>query len=65
MDKHNVPIGSSRTMAGGEFLVPGQRAYFTGKVPGMGQSARFGKVVISAIPNSGFRENKKRGRAAG
>ncbi len=64
VDKHNVPIGSGRVMAGGEFLVPGQRAYFIGTVPGIGQSARFGKVIVSAIPNSGFRENKRRGRAA-
>ncbi len=64
LDKHNVPIGSGRTMAGGEFLVPGQRAYFVGTMPRIGQSARFGKVVVSAIPNSGFRENKKRGKAA-
>jgi hypothetical protein len=64
IDQHGVPIGSGKAMAGGEFLVPGQRAYFTGRIPGMGQSARLGKVVISAITASGYRENKKKGKAA-
>jgi|GEM_PF-1543947 hypothetical protein len=63
VDKYNIPIGSGRTLAGGEFLVPGQRAYFVGTVPRIGQSARFGKVIVTAIPNSGFRESKKRGKS--
>lgn len=63
-DAYGVPIGSGKAMAGGEFLVPGQRAFFTGMIPGMGISARMGKVIVSAIPASGYRENKKKGKTA-
>jgi hypothetical protein len=64
-DLYNVPIANGQAMAGGEFLIPGQKAYFTGRIPGVGQSARGGKLVVSALPNSGFRENKKKGKSAG
>ncbi len=60
-DPYNLPIACGKTLAGGEFLIPGQRVFFTGVVPGVGGSAK--KVVVSAQPWSGYRENKKKGKA--